>query len=106
MLLWRLELIVITSMTHLSTPDSPVTSVVTVASPVTTAKNPLLATPTSEVNLTVMVVAVTGPGVEVPENVWVVEPAITSTVSSLYSVLNAAKVTVTGSPAVDSILHV
>ena len=31
-----------TSMIHLPTPDSPVTSVVTDTSPVTTAKNPLL----------------------------------------------------------------
>ena len=74
-------IIIIHSMTHLPTPDSPVTSVVTVTSPVTTAKNPLLVTTPSEVNLTVMVVAVTGPGVEVPENVWVVEPVLTSTVS-------------------------
>ena len=41
----------------------------------------LLATLPSEENLTVMVVAVTGGGMKVPENVWVVEPAITSTVS-------------------------
>ena len=34
-------IIIIHSMTHLPTPDSPVTSVVTVTSPVTTAKNPL-----------------------------------------------------------------
>ena len=72
----------------------------------TVARNPGLVTLPSELNLTVMVVAVTGPGVEVPENVWVVEPAITSTLSQQDSVLNAAKVTVTGSPAVDSILHV
>ena len=52
-----------------------------------------------------MVVAVTGPGVEVPENVWVVEPALTSTVSYSDSVLNAANVSVTGSPLVDSSLH-
>ena len=93
-------------MTHLPTPDSPVTSVVTVTSPVTTAKNPLLVTLRSEVNLTVMVVPVTGPGVEEPENVWVEEPSLTSTLSQQISVLNAAKVTVTCSPAVDSILHV
>ena len=94
-------------MTLLPTPDSPVTSVVTVTSPVTTAKNPLLVTLLSEVNLTVMVVAVTGPGVEEPENVWVVEPALTSTVSGVEpeSVLNAANVSVTGSPVVDSSLH-
>ena len=53
-----------------------------------------------------MEVAVTGAGMELPENVWVVEPAITSTLSQQDSVLNSAKVTVTGSPAVDSILHV
>ena len=51
----------------------------------TVARKPLpvtlLATLPSEENLTVMVVAVTGAGMEVPENVWVVEPAITSTVS-------------------------
>ena len=47
----------------------------------TVARNPLLARLTSEVNLTVMVVAVTGEGMEVPENVWMVEPALTSTVS-------------------------
>ena len=56
--------------------------------------------------MTVMVVAVTGAGMEEPENVWVLEPAITSTLSQQDSVLNATKVTVTGSPAVDSILHV
>ena len=71
----------------------------------TVARNPPLVPHRSEVNLTVMEVAVTGPGVEVPENVWVVEPVLTSTVSP-YQVLNAAKVTVTGSPVVDSILHV
>ena len=53
-----------------------------------------------------MVVAVTGPGMDEPENVWVVEPAITSTVSQPDSVLNAANVRVTGSPAVDSSVHV
>ena len=47
----------------------------------TVARNPGLVTLPSELNLTVMVVAVTGPGVEVPENVWMVEPALTSTVS-------------------------
>ena len=72
----------------------------------TVARNPGLVMTSFELNLTVMVVAVTGPGVEVPENVWVVEPAITSTLSQQDSVLNATKVTVTGSPAVDSILHV
>ena len=40
----------------------------------TVARNPLLFTLPSEVNLTVMVVAVTGPGMEEPENVWVVDP--------------------------------
>ena len=40
----------------------------------TVARNPLLVNQPSEVNLTVMVVAVTGPGMEVPENVWVVDP--------------------------------
>ena len=72
---------IITLIIHLPTPDSPVTSVVTVASPVTKAKNPLLVTVLSELNLTVTVVAVTEPGVEMPENVWVEEPALTSTVS-------------------------
>ena len=47
----------------------------------TIPRNPLLVTLPSEENLTVMVVAVTGAGREEPENVWVVEPAITSTVS-------------------------
>ena len=45
-------------------PDSPVALVVTVTYPITTAKNPLLVHLSSEVNLTVMVVAVTGPGME------------------------------------------
>ena len=40
----------------------------------TVARNPLLVTLSSELNLTVMVVSVTGPGMEVPENVWVVDP--------------------------------
>merc|ERR1712242_61339 len=35
------NIIIITSMIHLPNPDSPVTLVVTVTSPVTTAKNPL-----------------------------------------------------------------
>ena len=47
----------------------------------TVARNPLLPLLQSEVNLTVMVVAVTGPGVEEPENVWVVDPSLTSTLS-------------------------
>ena len=49
----------------------------------TVARNPLLVTLRPEVNLTVMVVAVTGAGMEEPENIWVVEPALTST-QSLY----------------------
>ena len=52
-------------MTHLPTPDSLVTSVVTVTSPVTTAKNPLAVETESVWSLTVMVVPVTVPGVEV-----------------------------------------
>ena len=40
------------------------------------ARNPVLATLSSEMNLTVMVVAVTGPGMEEPENVWVVDPLL------------------------------
>ena len=71
----------------------------------TVARNPLLVMLPSELNLTVMVVAVTGAGMEVPENIWVEEPAVTSTVSKPDSVLNAAKVSVTGSPVVDSSLH-
>ena len=71
----------------------------------TVARKPLLVPLPSEVNLTVMVVAVTAPGTEEPENVWVVEPALTSTLSQQDSVLNAAKVSVTGSPVVDSSLH-
>ena len=54
-------------MSHLSTHDSPVTSVVTVTSPVTMAKNPILVAVPSEVNLTVMVAPVTGPGMEPQE---------------------------------------
>ena len=57
-------IIIIHSMTHLPTPDSPVTSVVTVTSPVTTAKNPLAVYLGLVCSLTVMVVPVTGPGVE------------------------------------------
>ena len=78
---WRLTLFIITSIIHFPNTDSPVTSVVTVTSPVTTAKNPLLVKMLLEVNLTMMMVAVTGPGMEEPENVWVVEPALTLTVS-------------------------
>ena len=48
----------------------------------TVARNPLLVTLPSEPNLTVMVVAVTGSGMEDPENVWVEDPSLTSTVSS------------------------
>ena len=70
----------------------------------TVARNPILATKASEVNLTVMVVAVTGSGVEVPENVWVVDPALIWTVS-LDSVLNSTNVSVRGSPVVESSLH-
>ena len=44
--------------------NSPVTSVVTVTSPVTTAKNPLAVYCPLVCSLTVMVVPVTGPGVE------------------------------------------
>ena len=47
----------------------------------TVARNPLLFSLPSDVNLTVMVVPVTGPGREEPENVWVVDPSWTSTVS-------------------------
>ena len=72
----------------------------------TVAMNPLLVSLPSEVNLTVMVVAVTGAGMEVPENVWVELPSLTSTVSPPHlSVLNAANVSVTGSPVVDSNIH-
>ena len=39
----------------------------------TVARNPLRVTLLPELNLTVMVVAVTGPGMEAPENVWVGE---------------------------------
>ena len=62
----------------------------------------------SEENLTVMVVAVTGAGIGVPENVWVEVPSLISTQSLYehgYSILNAANVSVTGSPVVDSSLH-
>ena len=90
-------------------PDSPVALVVTVTFPVTTARNPLLVQMLLEVNLTVMVVAVTGAGMEVPENVWVEERTRTLTVSPLHlvtgSVLNATNVSVTGSPVVDSSVH-
>ena len=56
--------------------------------------------------MTVMVVAVTGAGVEEPENHWVEVPALTSTLSQQDSILNAANVSVTGSPVVDSSVHV
>ena len=42
----------------------------------TVARNPLLVTLSSERNMTVMVVAVNGPGMELPENVWVVDPLL------------------------------
>ena len=45
-------------------PDSLVTSVVTVTSPVTTAKNPLAAPNELVCSLTMMVVPVKGPGME------------------------------------------
>ena len=53
----------------------------------------------------VMVLAVTGAGMEVPEKVWVEDPSLTSTLSQPDSVLNAANVNVIGSPVVDSSLH-
>ena len=46
------------------TPDSPVTSVVTVTVPETTAKNPFAVKTAFEWNLTVMLVPVTVPGLE------------------------------------------
>ena len=49
----------------------------------TVARNPLLVLPSSEVNLTVMVVAVTGAGMEEPENVWVVDPSVVVTTVAL-----------------------
>ena len=58
------NIIMIHSMTHLPSPDSPVALVVTVTSPVTTAKNPLAIHLEFVCNLSVMVVPVTGPGVE------------------------------------------
>ena len=42
----------------------------------TVARNPPLVVLSSERNLTVMVLAVTGPGMDVPENVWVVDPLL------------------------------
>ena len=73
----------------------------------TVARNPLLVTVLSELNLTVMVVAVTCAGREEPENVWVEDPSVISTMSEsqLYPISNAANVSVTGSPFVDSSLH-
>ena len=59
---WRLKLFKITIMTHLPTPDSQVTSVVTVTSPVTTAKNPVLVPDESDLKVTVMSVPENGPG--------------------------------------------
>ena len=47
----------------------------------TVARNPPLVVLSSERNLTVMVLAVTGPGMEEPENVWVVDPLLILTVS-------------------------
>ena len=47
----------------------------------TVARNPGLVMTSFELNLTVMVVPVTGPGMEEPENVWVVDPSLTSTQS-------------------------
>ena len=75
----------------------------------TVARNPLLVSLPSEVNLTVMVVAVTGPGVMVPENVRVEDPSLTSTQAYPHlesqPTLNAANVSVIGSSVVDSSLH-
>ena len=53
---------IITLIIHLPTPDSPVTSVVTVTSPLITAKNPVLLRLRLVLNLTVMLVPVNGPG--------------------------------------------
>ena len=62
---WRLAFFIITSFNDTFAEfDSPVTFVVTVTSPVTKAKNPLAVPLISVWNLTVMVVPVTGPGVE------------------------------------------
>ena len=49
-------------MTHLPTHDSPVTSVVTVTSPVTTAKNPVLDPDVSDLKVMVISVPENGPG--------------------------------------------
>ena len=57
----------ITSMIHLSTHDSQVTSDVTVTSPVTTARNPLFVMVSSVWSLTMMVVPVTLPGMGSPQ---------------------------------------
>lgn len=46
-----------------------------------------------------------GEGREVPENLWVSDPAFTSTMSKLDSVLNVANMSVMGSSFVDSSLH-
>ena len=59
---WRLTLFTIMSIVNLPTPDSPVTSVVTVTSPVTTAKNPVLVSYESDLKVTVMSVPENGPG--------------------------------------------
>ena len=55
---------------------SPGTSAVILAEQQTVARNPPLVVLSSERNLTVMVLAVTGPGMDVPENVWVVDPLL------------------------------
>ena len=69
------------TMIHLPTHNSPVTSVVTVASPVTTAKKPLAVLNALVKNLTVMVVPVIVPGVEYAQKRWVEVPSLTSTQS-------------------------
>ena len=74
----------------------------------TVARNPLLVSMSPELNLTVMVVAVTCAGREEPENVWVEEPSVISTMSEsqlISEISNAANVSVTGPPFVDSSLH-
>ena len=49
-------------MIDVPTPDAPVPSVVTVTSPVTTAKNPVLVTQNADLKVTVMSVPEKGPG--------------------------------------------
>ena len=108
----------INTMIHFPTHDSPVTSVVTVASPVTTAKKPLAVLNALVKNLTVMVVPVIVPGVEYAQKRWVEVPSLTSTQSVILPSVgqlsvppsylyksNAANVNVAGSPVVDSTLH-